>query len=265
MRYDEHWNAGSPAGGHCTAARRRSSSRSIMSPVGRACRISRYATVSRSPLPARPWPIASTTSAWRRVAGSMRLSCWAGRALPPFRSTCRMRCGSWAARRPNTAAIPCPPPTKTSTPMRSGISPEAMTSCAVITACLPPATTAARRTRTDQSKVRMPISSDGSIRPYAGGAAAISSASRPGASSLRRRSPDRTGGMLRASMQNAGCSRRCPQGEPPISPWLPSMSPATAPSPSIGLPIRCLPASSDGASTRISLMIASSSSSVRTG
>ncbi len=68
MRYDEHWNAGSPAGGHCTAARRRSSSRSTMSPVGRACRISRYATVSRSPLPARPWPIASTASGWEHAA-----------------------------------------------------------------------------------------------------------------------------------------------------------------------------------------------------
>jgi hypothetical protein len=98
-----------------------------------------------------------------------------------------------------------------------------------------------------------------------GGAAAISSASRPGASSLTPRSPGRTDGMPRASMQNAGYSRRCPQGEPPISPWSPSMSPATAPSALIGLPIRCLPASSDGASTHISLTIASSSSSVRTG
>jgi hypothetical protein len=72
-------------------------------------------TVAGETLAYRLYHFRLAASGWEHAAVVL-----GGESLPPFRSTCRMRCGSWAARRPNTAAIPCPPPTKTSTPMRSG-------------------------------------------------------------------------------------------------------------------------------------------------
>nr|WP_292323490.1 hypothetical protein [Mesorhizobium sp.] len=53
-------------------------------------------------------------------------------ALGMDRGTCRMRCGSWEAHPPSSAATPYRPPTRTSTPTPSAISPATMKRCATL-------------------------------------------------------------------------------------------------------------------------------------